>query len=235
MTTRDPLLTNTLAEQREVILFDNAGVGKSTGTVPTTFTGWAEDMIAFIRALDLKQVDLLGFSMGGLAVNLVALNAPELVRKLIIGGAKASIPSADYVTGVVWPQEQLDQKFTMRLAEAVTLEEGREAYKYSLFPHTAAGEKAFDAYWSRVQERKAEPADLKFLPMEAGGSNQIAAVMDSEVPNPKASFDRLGELKIPVLVANGDTDVIIASSRSWELMTQIENAQLIIYPRSGHG
>lgn len=64
---RDPALIDRLAENREVILFDNAGVGRSTGEVPTTFTGWAKDMISFIEALNLKSVDLLGFSMGGLA------------------------------------------------------------------------------------------------------------------------------------------------------------------------
>ena len=64
---RDPLLLNTIARHREVILFDNAGVGRSTGEVPETFAGWATDMIEFIKALGLKKVDLFGFSMGGLA------------------------------------------------------------------------------------------------------------------------------------------------------------------------
>ena len=62
---------NTIAERREVILFDNAGVGRSSGEVPTTFAGWARDLIGFIRALELKQVDLFGFSMGGLAGELL--------------------------------------------------------------------------------------------------------------------------------------------------------------------
>jgi pimeloyl-ACP methyl ester carboxylesterase len=63
----DPLLVNKIAERREVILFDNSGVGRSTGSVPPTFAGWAADMISFIDSLGLKQVDLFGFSMGGLA------------------------------------------------------------------------------------------------------------------------------------------------------------------------
>ena len=61
----DPLFINTLAKAREVIIFDNAGVGRSTGEVPGTFQGWADDLICFVEALDLKKVDLLGFSMGG--------------------------------------------------------------------------------------------------------------------------------------------------------------------------
>lgn len=224
-----------MAQEREVILFDNAGVGRSTGEVPTTFAGWAKDMIAFIKALELKQVDLYGYSMGGLAVLEVALAAPELVRKLIMAGSKASVPSKGPVAGIVWPQEDVPIESTMRLVEAKTLEEGRDAIRYSLFPPSDRAGAAFDQYWRRLSARKAEPAQLDLLPMEKGGNSQIASVMDAGQPQPNSSFDRLGELKMPVLVMNGDYDTLVPTSRSWELMQQIENAELIIYPRSGHG
>lgn len=71
--------------------------------------------------------------------------------------------------------------------------------------------------------------------MEKGGNNQVAAVMDYDVPRAGSSFDRLGELKMPVLVLNGDYDTLVPTSRSWEMLKMVENAQLIIYPRSGHG
>jgi pimeloyl-ACP methyl ester carboxylesterase len=64
---RDPLLVNTLAKTREVILFDNTGVGRSSGAVPATFKEWATDLMSFIKALNLDKIDLFGFSMGGLA------------------------------------------------------------------------------------------------------------------------------------------------------------------------
>lgn len=226
---------NALANKREIILFDNAGVGKSSGKVPPTFSGWAEDMETFVRALGLSKIDLLGFSMGGLAVTLLALNAPGLVRKLIIAGSTASVPSASFVSGAVWPREQADPKYVTQLASAVSLQEGRDALRDTFFPPNTAGERAFEQYWHRLGQRAEEPAQLGLLPMDPNGSAQIAAVVDAAKPSPEASFDRLGELTIPVLVANGDDDKLIPTSRSWELLTQLANAQLIIYPRGGHG
>lgn len=242
----DPLLINNIAIEREVILFDNAGVGRSSGTVKPTFAGWAEDMIAFINSLGLKQVDLFGFSMGGLAgtshhkflalltilVLEVALAAPHLVRKLVIAGSRASVPSSR-VPGIIWPQEQAPNEPVTRLASAITVDEVHEALKASFNPPEAASE--FDKYWQRVSAREGEAPQLKGLTMEPNGNNQIAAIMDANEPQANSSFDRLGELKIPVLVMNGDNDILVPTSRSWELLVGIKNAQLIIYPRSGHG
>src|SRR5258705_4734053 len=83
----DPAVTDGLARGREVILFDNAGVSSSSGEVPTTFEQMAANAIAFINALDLKQVDVFGFSIGGLVVQEITLQAPDLVRRMIIDGA----------------------------------------------------------------------------------------------------------------------------------------------------
>src|SRR5712664_848282 len=83
----DPTVTDGLARGREVILFDNAGVSSSSGEVPTTFKQMGADAITFIKALGLKQVDLFGFSIGGLVVQEITLQAPDLVRRLIVDGA----------------------------------------------------------------------------------------------------------------------------------------------------
>ena len=82
----DPVVTDGLAQGREVILFDNAGVGASSGEVPATFPDMATDGIAFIRALGLNQVDVLGYSIGGKVAQEIAVQAPDLVRKLILVG-----------------------------------------------------------------------------------------------------------------------------------------------------
>ena len=82
----DPTVTDGLARDREVILFNNAGVSSSSGEVPTTFEQMGADAIAFIKALGLKQVDLFGFSIGGMVVQEITLQAPDLVRRLIIDG-----------------------------------------------------------------------------------------------------------------------------------------------------
>ena len=82
----DPALTDGLASDREVILFNNAGVSSSSGEVPTTFEQMGANAVAFSRALGLNKMDVLGFSIGGMVAQEIALQAPDLVRKLILGG-----------------------------------------------------------------------------------------------------------------------------------------------------
>src|SRR2546428_13470750 len=82
----DPTVTDGLARDREVILFDNAGVSSSSGEVPTTFEQMGANAVAFSRALGLNRVDVLGFSIGGMVAQEITLQAPDLVRKLILVG-----------------------------------------------------------------------------------------------------------------------------------------------------
>ena len=82
----DPRVVDGLAAQHRVITFDNRGVGASTGTTPKTIQAMAKDAVTFIRALGLTQVDLLGFSMGGMIAQVIAQDEPQLVRKLILAG-----------------------------------------------------------------------------------------------------------------------------------------------------
>ena len=82
----DPAICDALAVGREVILFDNAGVSSSSGDVPGTFAEMGAKAIAFIKALGLKQVDVLGFSIGGLVAQEITLQAPDLVRRLVLVG-----------------------------------------------------------------------------------------------------------------------------------------------------
>lgn len=231
----DPMFLNTLAQAREVIIFDNAGVGRSTGEVAETFQGWADQAIAFMEALGLDKVDFLGFSMGGGAAQLVALTAPHLVRKLILAGTTASTPTAEHVAGVVWPREQAPPEPVVALRDASTPEEGVRSIEFSFFYHDSHGRSKFEEYWKRLHERTAEPLNLELLDRDVGGQKQMLAAVHSFAPDPRGSFDRLAELKMPVLVANGDKDLLIPSSRSWELANQIANAQLVIYPKAGHG
>src|ERR1700683_1061276 len=82
----DPTVTDGLARDREVILFNNAGVSRISGEVPTTFERMGANAIAFIKALGLKQVDVFGFSIGGMVAQEITLHAPELVRTLLDDG-----------------------------------------------------------------------------------------------------------------------------------------------------
>src|SRR4030081_1343005 len=82
----DPAVTDGFAKEREVILFNNAGISSSSGQVPTSIEGMAGNAIAFIGALGLAKVDMLGFSIGGFVAQEIAGQAPGLVRKLILVG-----------------------------------------------------------------------------------------------------------------------------------------------------
>src|SRR5258708_13177825 len=112
----DPLVTDGFAKDREVILFDNAGISSSSGDVPTSVEGIAANAIAFIKALGLSQVDLLGFSIGGLVAQEVTRAAPKLVRRLVLvgtgprsGEGMASLtPEAQKIFGATYdPPEHL--------------------------------------------------------------------------------------------------------------------------------
>ena len=235
----DPALINALGAARPVVIFDQAGVGRSTGEIPTSFKGWADDLIAFVTALGITQIDLLGFSMGGAAAQMVALTAPKFVRTLILAGTSTSVPNdaVKSVPGIVWPREMAPPEPLRVLATAVTPEEVEYSLAYSFFPDDAIGRAAAKAYWNRIQERNVadEPRMLKLIDKDAGAKRQLAAYGEWSKHNPRNGWDRLAELKMPVLVLNGDNDVLIPSSRSWELTQLIPGAQLVIYPHSGHG
>jgi pimeloyl-ACP methyl ester carboxylesterase len=190
-----------------------------------------------LEALKINEIDLLGFSMGGAAVQQVALTAPTLVRKLIICGSAASAPGEHSdVSGIVWPREVPTPEEITMLATKTEPSDSEEALAFSFFPPTDFGRAAAKAYWKRVLERNVpdEPVMTQLLNLEAT-KKQSVSFTDWMTPNPRNSYDRLGELKMPVLVLNGDNDLLIPTSRSWELSVKIPNAQLVIYPRAGHG
>src|ERR1019366_344093 len=82
----DPAISDALAPGREVVLFDNAGVGRSTGAAPDTIAAMAADAARFIDGLGLRSIDLLGHSMGGEIAQVLSLNRPDLVRRLVLVG-----------------------------------------------------------------------------------------------------------------------------------------------------
>lgn len=232
----DPLLVDNIAAKRSVIIFDRTGVGRTEGTVRNTFEDWGKDLVALAKALDYGQIDLLGFSMGGYSVQMAALDDPQLVRKLIIAGSGPSQP-ASQSTGIVWPREVSPPEPVTKLATADTHDEMEAALAYSCFPHTEAGEKAareyFDRRYKRTFESSGEEPMHELLHLEGAGKQRQANEHWS-IHDPRNSFDRLGELQMPVLVMNGDNDLLIPTSRSYELLKLIDNAQLILYPHAGH-
>ena len=260
----DPLLIDILAATRPVILFDQPGVGHSLlanpglDQIPLTFQGWATNVLALIDALQLTKVDLFGFSMGGCAMQMVALTRPDAVRKLILAGTNPSAPSASPTTttpsseskaigtqGIVWPRDIPPSHAIAALSagDGTVASEIEQGITTSFFPDTGAGRAAARAYFERVYSRsrdtisdasgQEEPLHTFLPPLPS--ARQRAAYAHWSTPNLHNSFDRLGELTKPVLVLSGDEDLLIPTSRSWELMKGIGDAELIVSSRAGHG
>jgi pimeloyl-ACP methyl ester carboxylesterase len=216
----DPAVTDGLAKQREVILFDNAGVSSSSGEVPTTFEEMGADAIAFIKALGLKKVDVLGFSIGGFVAQEITLQAPGLVRRLVLvgtgprgGQGMATLtPEAQQIFGATYdPPEELWLKVLFTQSEA----------------SQAAGREFLKRFKRRTENRDPE-VNEKVAPA------QTAAIGKWGVQR-AGSSDYLRNIAQPTLVVNGDNDVIIPTINSHILQQNLPNAQLILYADASHG
>ncbi len=216
----DPAVTDGLAQDREVILFNNAGISSTSGEVPQSIEEMAANAAAFIKALGLMQVDVLGFSMGGLIAQQLALAEPQLVRRLILVGTgprsgegmQSLTPEAQDIFGAAY--EEPDHLWLrVHFSPSETSQ--------------AAGRKFLQRLRLRTEERDPEVND-KVAPA------QLAALAKWGAPR-ENPFDYLKALAQLTLVINGDNDVIIYSINSWILQQNIPNAQLIIYPDANHG
>jgi pimeloyl-ACP methyl ester carboxylesterase len=216
----DPAVTDGIAQQREVILFNNAGVSSSSGEVPTTIAGMGGNAIAFVRALDLKQVDVLGFSIGGLVAQEIVLQAPQLVRRLILVGTGPR--GGEGMSGIT-PEGQAIFGASYTQPDDLWL----KVFFSPSDESQAAGHAYLKRFRQRITDRDPEVND-KVAPA------QIEAIMKWGVPG-EDSYAYLEAIKQPALVINGDNDVIIYSINSWILQQHLPNAQLIIYPDANHG
>jgi pimeloyl-ACP methyl ester carboxylesterase len=216
----DPAVTDGIAQGREVVLFNNAGISSTSGEVPESIEEMAANAAAFIRALGLTQVDVLGFSMGGLIAQTLALAEPELVRRLILVGTgprsgdsmESLTPEAQEIFGASYAEpDHLWLRVHFSPSEA----------------SQAAGRKFLQRFRLRNENRDPE-ANEKVAPA------QLAALAKWGAPR-ENRYDYLHALTQPTLVVNGDNDVIIYSINSWILQQNIPNAQLIIYPDANHG
>ena len=213
----DPSVIDGIATKHRVIAFDNRGVGASGSSVPHTIDEMGRDAIAFIRALGLRQVDLFGFSLGGGVAQMVALQAPELVRRIVLAGTGpkggGGISEIIKVTSIAYAKA------------ALTLKDPRH---FLFFPRNTEGKRAAAEYFARLKERT-EGRD-KRISLQAMGA-QLKAIRAAGLSAP----DDLSKITAPVLIANGDNDLMVASSNSADMARRIPNARLVIYPDSGHG
>ena len=218
----DPAITDGLGAGRPIILFDNAGVAGSSGETPPSFDDMAKRAGDFLDALQIAEADLLGFSMGGFVAQSVALQFPGRVRKLVLVGTgpRGGVPSQD--PNVPVHARSTDEK---------TGDSPLEAFLYLFFSPSDVGRKAGEAFWERRQ-RRTEDRDVP-ASMQTMGA-QLAA-MQAWLGARDEDFAELGRITQPTLVVNGSNDVMIPTINSYTLSQHIPNAQLILYPDSGHG
>lgn len=225
----DPLLINTLAKTRPILLFDNYGVGKSSGDVPDTFAEWADVAAGLVRALSIKQVDIFGFSMGGMVAQMIALNHPEIVHRLVIGGSSPSYGEG-IVAGPDWPFPTL--------MNASTPDEAKKAFLSTFYTHSEKKQALGTEWWARMNERT-EDRSAYASPEQTVRQAGAAGKWFSPGNETSGSYDRLHELKMPVFVVNGDDDIIVPTENSFVLYRKLQkanqNVHLHIYPDTGHG
>lgn len=223
----DPAFIGPLAAKRPILLVDNTGVGRSEGVVATTFAGWAQTIIDVAKALGITKLDVLGFSMGGFAAQRIALQSPELVRRLVVAGAGPS--AGEGITGG-------DPKFFTMVASASTPDEWNQSLKESFYSPSDKKQALAEEWIQRMSNARADRAPL--LGPE-GTQNQIAAVMrwSSGEHREEGSYDLLDQIKCPTLVANGSNDVLVPTENSYVMWKRLVNcdASLHLYPDSGHG
>jgi pimeloyl-ACP methyl ester carboxylesterase len=214
----DPALTDTLAAEREVILVDYPGVGSSTGAPSSTIADTARRMIAFVTALGLEAIDLLGFSIGGFVAQEIALVRPTLIRRLIL--AATGPKGAPGMHG--WRED---------IAAAARGESKPENLLYIMFAHTeesqGKGLEFLGRFMARQEGRDAPTSD-------AARDAQYDAIVDWGVPD-HGALQRLTGIQTPTLVIQGDADLMIPTKLSHLLAGLIPDAQIRIYPDAAHG
>jgi pimeloyl-ACP methyl ester carboxylesterase len=213
----DPRVVDGIAAKHRVITFDNRGVGASTGTTPKTIQAMAKDAVTFIRALGLHQVDLLGFSMGGMIAQVIAQDEPQLVRKLILAGTGPA--GGEGITNVT----RLSHLDTVRAL--LTLQDPKQ---FLFFTRTPNGRRAGKEFLARLKERTANRD--KAISLKSYFA-QLTAIHRWGLERPH----NLSAVQQPVLVANGESDRMVPTSNSVDLARRLPDSDLVIYPDAGHG
>jgi pimeloyl-ACP methyl ester carboxylesterase len=210
----DPAVTDGLAGNREVILFNNAGVSSSSGKVPTSFQQMGANAIAFIKALGLTKVDVLGFSIGGMVAQEITAQGADLVRRLILigtgprGADMSTSKSAEIFAGAYDPPEHL--------------------WLAVHFSPSPSSRTAGLAFLKRKLLRKDRDPEVS----EEAGAAQREAIGKYIAPG---VLDYLKDIRQPALIVQGSNDVIIPTVNSYLMQQNLPNAQLVLYPDANHG
>jgi pimeloyl-ACP methyl ester carboxylesterase len=213
----DPRVIDGLATKHRVVTFDNRGVGASSGAPADSMEQMARDAITFIKAMGFSQVDLFGFSMGGMIAQEIVLMEPQLVRKMIITGTG---PAGGEGISKVARVTYLDM-----IRGWLTFQDAKQ---FLFFTRTPSGIRAGKEFLQRLKERtQNRDKEITVTALQA----QLKALRRWGEKKPAD----LSKVHHPVLVANGDSDRMVPSKNTRDLAQRLPNSELIIYPDSGHG
>lgn len=212
----DPAVVDGLAVERPVILFDNRGIGRSSGISPDNIAEMASDAVDFIQALALPRIDLLGFSLGGMIAQQMLFDHPTLIRRAILVGTGG--PGA---AGMFNPDVAMT---------AAKIPSDADSLLFLFFQPTEASQAAGLRSLQRIMIRTDREPPTSRQAIEA----QLAAIRAWGETNGEM-FARLKRIDQPVLVVNGTHDIMIPTFNAYALSQQLPKAHLILYPDAGHG
>ena len=210
----DPAFIAGLAQGRKVIRFDSVGIGRSEGVVPDTVAGIAEVAAEFIKAAGFAKADVLGWSLGGIVGQQLALDFPHLVRRLVIAGSSPGLVADG-------PQQHPD------VPKVMTKPENDDSdFLFLFYPETETAIASGRASLARIEAQPERGPKVT----AAGFMGQIKALMSWP-----GILTRASELRLPILIANGSHDIMLPAYRSYVLSQQAPDAKLVLYPDAGHG
>jgi pimeloyl-ACP methyl ester carboxylesterase len=212
----DPAVVNALAEGRPVIVFDNTGLGRSSGATPDNVAQMATDAKNFISALGLTTVDLLGFSLGGMIAQVLAAEHPRLVRKLVL---VSTAPHGG------------EEHLMKVLKEAQSRKEAPDPRLPLFFTASTASQGAGLAFLKRASARTVDRAPDSGEAIMTAQAKALIGWCATKDPN----NETLGAIQQPVLVVSGSDDTMLPGANALLMFKHLKDAQLIFYPDSGHG
>lgn len=215
----DQSMIEGLAKSRTVVIFENAGIGASEGKAPDSVATMARYAEGFLDALHLNNVDILGFSLGGAVAQQVLADRPELVRKVILVG-----------TGPQGAEGFKDLPNIISENMKKSAETKQHLKVLLFFTGTPEGRQSGIDFVKRINNHKVDPEPV--ASQEATQAQARAWITWGLTP---ANNAQLAAIKQPVLVVNGNDDLIAPAANSYVLYQRIATAQLILYPDSGHG
>ena len=217
----DPAVTDPLAAEREVILFESAGIGRSSGSVPNTIAGMAAHALAFLDRLGIRTCDVLGFSLGGMVAQQMVLERPSIFRRMVLVGT-APRGGEDIM--------HLEKPNLAKPLGDPSLQ-GYAVLQKIFFAPTDSSQAAEAAFIKRLMQRS---QDREPVSGPAVAQAQMAAFREWEQVSGER-FSDLKKIRHPTLVMNGVYDEMIPVSNSYWLSAHLSNAMLLTYPDSGHG